>query len=212
MGLELDHIFVLVPPEDARATGRAGRALAGAGLVPSYERRHLGQGTANVCYCFDNAFLELLFVVAPSELARPEVRRTGLRERFGGGCPFGIAVRGGPPPFPTWEYRFEALPPGLTIPVTTESTDLEQPFLFSFPGTKRPDAWTDGRAGERQAAAGFREIEGLELRIPTAGNGVRALAATGLLAVAEGEPELRLRLSHRSGNVTTLVLPDFQWE
>jgi len=74
--LELDHIFFFVRPG-----GREAGALARAGLREAYRRRHPGQGTANVCYAFDNAFLELLWVEDWDEINSPAVARTKLAER-----------------------------------------------------------------------------------------------------------------------------------
>lgn len=53
--MQLDHLFVLIE-RDAPEFGYF-RSL---GLVETYRRRHLGQGTENACYCFDNLFVELL--------------------------------------------------------------------------------------------------------------------------------------------------------
>ncbi|MEO1271293.1 MAG: hypothetical protein AAFX99_24640, partial [Myxococcota bacterium] len=67
------------------------------GLVETYRRAHPGQGTANVCYALDNAFLELLWVVDLDEALSPAIRRTGLALRSEwkrhGISPFGIAWR-----------------------------------------------------------------------------------------------------------------------
>ncbi len=64
--LSLCHVFVFVKPGAPEATG-----LYAAGMVESYRRRHPGQGTANVCFCFDNAFLELLWVTSEAEVTSP---------------------------------------------------------------------------------------------------------------------------------------------
>lgn len=50
MTLELDHIFVFIRPDGPEAA-----RLEAIGLVESYRRDHPGQGTSNVCYCFENA-------------------------------------------------------------------------------------------------------------------------------------------------------------
>jgi hypothetical protein len=54
--VELDHIFLMVRPGALEASG-----LARAGLCESFRRDHPGQGSSNLCYCFDNAHLELLW-------------------------------------------------------------------------------------------------------------------------------------------------------
>lgn len=55
MDLELDHIFVCVKPNAPEAI-----ALNNFGLHEGRRRTHQGQGTVNVCFFFQNAYLELL--------------------------------------------------------------------------------------------------------------------------------------------------------
>jgi hypothetical protein len=47
--LEIDHLFVFIEPD-----GPEIEALRRLGLVETYRRAHPGQGTANVCFAFDN--------------------------------------------------------------------------------------------------------------------------------------------------------------
>ena len=46
--MRIDHVFVF--PRDLAALRRR---LESFGLEPSFRRQHPGQGTANICYCFD---------------------------------------------------------------------------------------------------------------------------------------------------------------
>ena len=55
--IELDHLLVFVEPAEAAPGGAVFERLAALGLEPSFARRHAGQGTANLCYAFDNAYL-----------------------------------------------------------------------------------------------------------------------------------------------------------
>jgi hypothetical protein len=162
--LDLDHVFVFVEPGGGAARSR----LEASGLRPTYERRHEGQGTANVCYAFDNAYLELLWVDDAPRLAGPAFRRTGLwpraEWRTTGACPFGICVRSEPAfPFPGWLWSPPYLPPGLYVEVAQASADPDVPFLFRFPGATRPDTWPEARAKGCQRAAGLAAITGLHL-------------------------------------------------
>jgi hypothetical protein len=184
--LELDHLLVFVdanPPQIGEPNS--------AGLRETFRRRHLGQGTANACYCFDNAYLELIW----------ETDRTDA-------CPFGIAVRKhgteAQLPFDIWEYVPAYRPAGTIIPVAVASDDPRQPLLFCSPGGLRPDSWTDGQAGERQRAAGLTEIEGVRISFPM---GIRPDAALTSLAEC-GLISLQTSDEDRSSMVLTIARMD----
>jgi hypothetical protein len=218
--LALDHLFVLVEPGAPERV-----ALEREGLRESFRRRHPGQGTANVCFCFDNAYLELLWEEDREEIASPAVAPTRLAERAAwrrtGASPFGVAVRSEPPgaplPFATWDYRPPYLPEGVAIDVALASDDPRQPLVFRPPGASRPDAWTDGRAGARQRPAGLAAIAGVHIELQP---GVRADAAllrlqeVGMLSLGEGGagPRMVVTISRASGGPhLRLCLPDFTW-
>lgn len=217
--LILDHVFVFVEPGAPEAA-----TLDEAGLRESFRRDHPGQGTTNVCYCFDNAYLELLWETDRAEITSPAIAPTRLAERAqwrdNGACPFGIAVRtpsaDAPLPFQTWTWDPPFLPDGMVLPVATLSEDANQPFVFRSPGHTRPDAWTDGRAGRRQTEAGLAEIVGLHLdrppRVPP-NNDLRTLAALGLLTLGTHTAwRMVLTLSRRDGGPPRrLCLPAFTW-
>lgn len=213
--LELDHVFLFVRPG-----GREAGALARAGFREAYRRRHPGQGTANVCYAFDNAYVELLWVEDWDEINAPAVAPTKLAERAEWEsyrtCPFGIAVRGGglngALPFATFDYE---APFGATIPVALASEDPQQPFLFKSPGGGgRPDRWTDFRAGARQRPIGLAEIVALRLDYPpgvTPAPAFEALAEAGVitLGTAGAGPSMVLTLSRtKEQPQKRLILPD----
>lgn len=148
---EIDHVFVAVEP----GGGELRPQLEELGLVPSYSRRHAGQGTENVCYAFDNLYLELLWECDADELDGPAVAPTRLAERVrrvAGACPLGVAVRGGLGS-PAWAWTPSFLPAGATLAVAECSRDPAVPLLFESPGTAGPAAWTDGRAGRASAAS-----------------------------------------------------------
>jgi hypothetical protein len=196
--LEIDHIFLFVAP-----AGPEAERLGHVGLRESYRRVHPGQGTANVCYCFDNAYLELLWATDRREIASPDIARTRLAERAdwrrNGACPFGIAVRGEVSlPFATWGYRAPYLPDGMAIPVALSVDDPFQPFLFRSPGNCRPDKWADGRAGNRQRISGLAEIIELEFWFPGGRQpspDLQALETLGLLALRYGGAGYRMTLT-----------------
>ncbi|WP_370678080.1 VOC family protein [Pleomorphomonas sp. PLEO] len=201
---ELDHLFVFVDPAEIKPGGGVFERLAALGLEPSFTRRHVGQGTANLCYAFDNAYLELLYVIDVDELAASPLGRSGFAERAAwretGASPFGIACRG-ELPRESWAYRNPDFPPGVSIAISQESDDPAMPFIFSSPGKARPSDWTDGRAGRRQTTAGLTHltIERLTLpRLPMAGGALDGFHHAGLvkvLEIADGETELLIGLA-----------------
>lgn len=211
MSTNLCHVFVFV---DDRAAALA--ALASCGLAESFRRVHEGQGTANICACFDNAYLELLWPEDQGALASVSVARTRLAERSRwrdtGASPFGIGLRGRIP-FPTWEYRPPYLPDGAGIAIALGSEDPRQPFLFRSPVEARPDQWSDGLAGARQSAAGLAEITGLYLELPVGATpALRNMVDRGVLTL---KPAVRHRMlmtiSRTDGGKRILSLPDFTW-
>jgi hypothetical protein len=217
-GWEIDHVFVFIAPGAPEAA-----ALTKLGLTESFRRPHPGQGTANACFCFDNAYLELLWIADAHEAATCALARSGIAARAGwrqtGASPFGIALRSADPaaalPFPSWDYTAPFLPAGMTIPVATASDDPRQPLLFRSPGNARPDQWTDGRAGAHQSAAGLAEITGVRLVFPagvTPDPVFDTLAACGLLALERNgaAPTMELVLSRADGGAQAcLSLPAF---
>ncbi|MEO1090395.1 MAG: VOC family protein [Pseudomonadota bacterium] len=207
--MDLDHVFVFVEP----GGGAAAAKLDAAGLVANFSRKHVGQGTENRCYVFDNAYLELLWVTDPEVLGSATFYRTQLFQRSrwksNGASPFGVGVRNATPlPFPCWLWQTPYLPPGLLLEVAKVSAEPRNPFLFRFPGAQRPDHWHDGRGGERQRAAGLAEIA--ELRLDALPDG----EATEHVVI---DPGLRphhaeLHLSRVDGGPPRrLALPAFDW-
>lgn len=211
MGLELDHIFILVEPEGPEA-GR----LKALGLVENYRRDHPGQGTSNICYCFDNAFLELLWLTDEAEARAPAIARTQLAERArwreNGASPFGIALRRVDSdtalPFPTWPYRPPHLSVDRSISVAEFSDDPAQPFVFESPRGRRPDQ----PGSPRQTAAGLTEIGSVEIVLPEAvrpASELLALADDGIFKVLNGSAQQAiLTLRRDDGPPLRLSLPD----
>lgn len=209
MNIELDHVFVFVE----RGAAASAAKLEAEGLVPTYRREHIGQGTANVCYAFDNAYLELLWVDEPEVLARATFARTRLFERAQwrttGTCPFGVCVRSEEPlPFPCWLWRPPYLPPSFYLEVAKAVADPNAPFLFRFPGAQRPDHWPPQLAGHRQRDAGLAEITDLRLAALPSGEGLHELTLDPEL----GHRRAVLTLSRTAGGEPRrLSLPDLTW-
>lgn len=212
--MEIDHLFLFVPPDGAEIT-----RLAQLGFVETYRRTHPGQGTANACYCFDNLYLELLWVDDPDAIRSPLIARTQLFERSqwrnNGACPFGIAWRGDDPVpcAPTWPYRPPYLPDGVSIAVATESEDSDQPMMFRSPGTAGPGDWPVERRGTLQRPGGFGAVTGVRLdlpkKVPVSG-ALQWLADHTLLDVGRSGGDdyaMTLAIERLDGGTSSLYLP-----
>lgn len=206
---------MFVTPDDPEI-----RRLEGLGLVESFRRRHPGQGTANVCFCSDNAYLELLWIVDAAEAGSSALARCDLIARAdwrrSGVSPFGIALRNSAAdaslPFPSWDYCAPFLPAGTSVPVAIASDDPRQPLLFRTPGNRRPDQWTDAPAGLRQRQAGLADLLSRPPRLshlhptgrgfPGTGTGGRAHPRVGRRA-AHGARAVRHRRRAAKGACST---------
>ncbi|WP_445635391.1 Glyoxalase-like domain-containing protein [Nostoc sp. DSM 114161] len=194
MQLELDHIFVCVEPEAPPAD-----LLAAFGLTEGTHRIHQGQGSANVCFFFENAYLELLWLVDINEAQSALVRPTGLWERCRWqeteACPFGISFRRTASdsqeiPFPTWDYYAKYLPPHASIPIATNSDNLSEPLIFISPTTKKPTDYALERQLPLVHKAGFKEITALQVILPSTqkfSGEVRTLIDLGLVQFSQGD-------------------------
>jgi Glyoxalase-like domain len=165
--MEIDHIFVFVDAVEAEA-----KRLKEHDLRETYRRTHVGQGTQNICYAFNNMFIELLWVDSPTDIKSPNIARTKLFERSrwkdNGACPFGIAWRGNgaSAAIPTWTYSPPYLPEGIGIEVAIDSDDEKQPMMFTFPHSTAPDRWSQVRRGNLQTEFGYKTISHIEIIHP----------------------------------------------
>jgi hypothetical protein len=165
MSLEVDHAFIA-----CAAGAPEGDALLRAGFVEGSGNTHLGQGTANRRFFFENFMLELLWVADPTEAMSAQTRPTRLWERWSkratGTSPFGIVFRASgdqdlPAPFPTWAYYPGYLPAGLAIQIAA-GTGLHEPELFYLPFLKVRGT----RAGEPlNHGAPIRRLRGLRVGV-----------------------------------------------
>lgn len=188
----IDHIFLFIEPDGPEID-----TLQRLGLTETYRRAHPGQGTANVCFAFDNLFLELLWLTSEADARSPVIARTRLWERSRwftqGSCPFGVAVRGdlAGAGVPTWDYRppylAQALPAGAGIPVATASDDPALPMVFVSPGKDSPAQWPEERSGTLQRVAGFGPVLSVELGLPA-----RAASAPLMNGLGSADPPLRV--------------------
>lgn len=136
MIFELDHVFLATAGPEADEA-----ALVKFGLRFTRRRVHRGQGTANACAIFGNAFLELLYAHDEKALWSDVVSPLGLGERIywqtTGACPFGICFRSTADdsapeswPFATWGYKAAYLPSDEALPIVTPGGSFTEPLLF----------------------------------------------------------------------------------
>lgn len=164
--MELDHIFVYVEPKAPEA-----EFLQNFGLTQGSSRIHQGQGTANVCFFFHNAYLELLWLNNSNKIQSPVVSPTNLWQRCRWqrtkACPFGIALRNvSEIPFSTWNYYAPYLPANAFIPILANSENLSEPLIFISPSSKKPANFPLEKQHLLTHQAGFKEITGVRVILP----------------------------------------------
>lgn len=170
MSFELDHVFICTNLDAPEAT-----QLVSHGLSEAPARVHPGQGTANRCFLFHNAYLELIWVHSSEEARSPLTERTRLFERWKGRagetCPFGICLRPARPsigsglPFAAWDYSPRYMAASSPIYIGTNSDRLAEPMLFFIESASRPDGWP--RTPPLHHRLGVREITHLNWTRPT---------------------------------------------
>lgn len=197
----IDHVFVFCDrqaPEQSLFTAK--------GLQIGVRREHPGQGTANVCFGFANAYLELLWLHDEAGARHPMVKPLGLQERARwretNASPFGICVRpettGEAPPFVSWDYRPAYLPPDLAIHMACNSGVVGEPLLFAIDRPFQPFGVTHPFAAARlvQATVTVKDLAPMSL--------LREIAVPGLTIEAGSEPLMELVFEPRRGEVLDL--------
>jgi Glyoxalase-like domain len=171
MRFELDHLFIVTDIGAAIAD-----RLVAFGLTEGRSNVHPGQGTANRCFFFHNAMLELLWVHDPAEAQSAAIQPTHLWDRWANrhqdACPLGICVRSGLDAgdaiaFESWDYHPPYLPENLSIAVGANSEVLTEPMLFQTSFGKRPDQATPERAQPLDHPIGWRELTRVTIAAPT---------------------------------------------
>lgn len=216
---EIDHVFIHVSPEAPEAG-----CLAAFGMEETARFATEGRGIGNAVYCFDNAYLELLWAGDQVRIAAMPIARCNAPARFdwrrSGANPFGVGLRparpGAPLPFPTWNYAAPVLPADTPMPIAIDSDDPGQPVLFLMPIACRPDSWTGEGAGRRQQGAGLAEIRHVHLDHPAKhppGPALCAMERQGVLSLGRAEGfGMTLTFSRTDGGPDArLCLPAFTW-
>ena len=212
--MEIDHLFAFVEPDGVEL-----EYLASLGLVETYRRAHPGQGMRNIC--FDNMFLECLWVSDASEIQGDLIARTRLYERsrwrVAGTNPFGIAWRsaGTGTAFdqPTWVFRPPYPPSGMSIAVCVDGDDPRQPMMFGSPGATPPTQLPLERRRDLQRSAGLGSISAIRLELARTVPVSPALAALARCTILEVEASssdvhaVTLEVERLEGDRLTIRLP-----
>ena len=205
MPLELDHLFICVRRDAPEA-----ERLTQVGLREGRRRRHQGQGTANVCFFFRNAMLELIWVSDEREVRSPLVHPTRLWDRWRwretGSCPFGICFRPAGEsrdslPFSTWDYKPLYLPEGMSIPIAANSERSQEPLIFVSWAGRRPDAYPEDQRPPLDHTIGYREITDVRVVLPLRDSPspeLRKIQELGLISVLM-EDEYRMEICFDEG-------------
>ena len=209
MQWELDHVFFAATDADA-----AEEVLAEFGIAFTDHRVHHGQGTANACALFENAYFELLWPQDPAELLSDRVRPLGLDERMRwretGASPFGLCFRGDARslPFETWTYDAAYLAKGAGIPIVTRPGLHPDPLVFLSSQARRSTEGTPEHRGIRRTLT--RVIVQRAACDTPVSAGVRWFAENGFFALKDG-PTHRLDLEWDHGREGTSqdFSPDF---
>jgi hypothetical protein len=222
MHFELDHVFVctnLNAPEASQ--------LGAVGLTEARSGTHPGQGTANRCFLFHNAYLELIWVHDQQEARSQLTERTRLFERWTGradeACPFGICLRPtghsgrNDRPFNTWDYLPRYVSGSNPIRIGTNNDRLAEPMLFFVESASRPDSWTGQLPLQHRLRV--HEITRLTWTRPGAAEfspELKAVVDLGCLSVEQGHAhELQICFDNAAMGKSASLLPDlpvtFKW-
>ena len=199
MSLELDHVFVATTADEA--PGAIG-ALEAFGLQCGGRWVHRGQGTANACFFFQNAYLELLWLHDAREARSPAVAPLALDERLRwretGACPFGVGVRGeADVPVETWSYA-APYAGGMVMPIVTPPSTPREPLVFFSPAPRERHSVPHAHRAPIALTGGWPLIAALELRGPEwPTEGVAAvLARVGVTTADARAPLLTISLGN----------------
>jgi hypothetical protein len=137
--MELDHIFIFTHQAQQVAS-----TLQTFGLSEGTANVHAGQGTACRRFYFQNAYLELAWVINEDEIKSPLIERTKLWERsqykLTKYCPFGLCFRAKQQSSHSirllfedgWRYHSIYLPQGQFANIASNEDFPAEPMLFAL--------------------------------------------------------------------------------
>lgn len=134
--MDIDHIFIFTDDK-----GKIADKLVEFGLVEGSNRVHVGQGTTNRKFYFDNFFLEILWVHNENEIKSDLVKPIGLWQRAehksNGFSPFGLCIVNNDDTNElfanSFKYQPDYFPNGMTIEILKNENQPQLPWTFRLP-------------------------------------------------------------------------------
>ncbi len=134
--MEIDHLFIF-----SSNNGKEAEKLVEFGLTEGSSRIHLGQGTTNRKFYFENFFVEILWVINESEMQSELTAKTKLWERSqfesNGNSRFGLCLVNSKSTDQLFEeseiYEPNYFPKGMSIDIITNEQNPNFPWTFRLP-------------------------------------------------------------------------------
>jgi hypothetical protein len=134
--MKTHHIFIFTDDY-----GKVADELKDFGLTEGSNRVHVGQGTINRKFYFDNFFLEILWVHNETEIKSEQTKPTGLWQRadfkINNFSPFGLCIVNSDDTDNLFEksfkYQPDYFPKGEVIDVITNQNQTDLPWTFRLP-------------------------------------------------------------------------------
>jgi hypothetical protein len=134
--MSIDHIFIFTDNN-----GKGADELVNFGLTEGSNRVHVGQGTANRKFYFDNFFLEILWVHDVNEITSDKTKSMGLWQRAAYKTnyfsPFGLCIvntDNSETIFKNaFKYQPDYFPQGMEIDIIKNEDQSDLPWTFRLP-------------------------------------------------------------------------------
>jgi hypothetical protein len=142
--MNIDHIFIFT-----NDNGKLANQLVEFGLIEGSNRIHVGQGTTNRKFYFENFFLEILWVHNENEIKSEAIKPIGLWQRadfqINNFAPFGLCIVNTSETDPlfrdAFKYQPDYFPQGMVIDILKNENQSSLPWTFRLPfkGQKKPE-------------------------------------------------------------------------
>lgn len=172
--MKIDHIFIFTHQAEQVAS-----TLRRFGLSEGSANVHSGQGTACRRFYFQNAYLELAWVMNEDEVKNPVLERTKLWERsqyeLTTYCPFGLCFRTDQQTGhsirllfeDSWQYHSIYLPEGHYANIASNEDFSAEPMLFEMPFFGlAPKDYPVAKQQPLTHAKGYQELTKVTLTLP----------------------------------------------